>query len=59
MPVITTLLVIPPVDLHWFFEIFIRTEKEIQSVYTELFFPFSLKFLFSSNLELKKNFSEN
>ena len=23
--------VIPPVDLHWFFEISIRTEKKIQS----------------------------
>ena len=25
---------IPPVDLHWFFEISIRTEKKIQLVYT-------------------------
>ena len=36
----------PPVDLHWFFEISIRTEKKyqlqlkkkIQLVYTEIFF---------------------
>ena len=37
---------LPLVDLHWFFEIFIRTEKKIsvrtekkiQLVYTEIFF---------------------
>ena len=49
----------PPVDLYWFFEISTRTEKEIQLVYTEIFFQFLLKFFSSSNLELKKDFSEN
>ena len=46
---------IPPVDLHWFFEISIRTEKKfqlelkkkIQLVYTEILFQFLLKFFFS------------
>ena len=28
----------PPVYLHWFFEISIRTEKKNQLVYTEFFF---------------------
>ena len=28
----------PPVDLHWFFEISIRTEKKFQLLYTEFFF---------------------
>ena len=30
----------PPVDLHWFFEISIRTEKKIQLVLTEILFRF-------------------
>ena len=32
-----TLVDLPPVDLHWFFEISIRTEKKIQLVYTDFF----------------------
>ena len=59
--------ILPPVDLHWFFEISIRTEKKIQLqlkkkfqlVYTEIFFQWSLKFFFSYNLELNKNFSDH
>ena len=49
----------PPVDLHCFFEISIRTEKKIQLVYTEKNFQWSLKFFFSYNLELNKNFSDH
>ena len=53
---------IPPVDLHWFFEISnrtekknsVRTEKKFQLVSIEIFFQFLLKFFSSSNLELKK-----
>ena len=48
--------VIPPVDLHWFFEISIRTEKKIQVVCTEfsvyfLLFPYPKNFshFFSSH----------
>ena len=45
----------PPVDLHWFFEIsirtekkiLVRTEKKIQLVYTEILFQFLLNFFFS------------
>ena len=45
---ITARAISPPVDLHWFFEIFIRTEKKIsvrtekkiQLVYTEILFQF-------------------
>ena len=48
----------PPIDLHWFFEISIRTGKKFQLVYTEIFFQFSLKFFFSYKFELKKNFSQ-
>ena len=62
----------PPVDLHWFFEIYIRTEKKSVSLYwnfisvlTEILFQFLLKFYFSFYLrtekkyqwELKKKFS--
>ena len=63
----------PPVDLHCFFEISIRTEKKFQwelkkkFIYklTEIFFQCSLKFFFSSRpitekkfqWALKKNFS--
>ena len=32
----------PPVDLHWFFEISIRTEKKNQLVNTEIFFSSNL-----------------
>ena len=35
------LVALPLVDLHWFFEIFIRTE--VQLVYTEFFFQFKLR----------------
>ena len=46
---------LPPVDLHWFFEISNRTEKKFQLVlkkknqlvYTEILFQFLLKFFFS------------
>ena len=52
----------PPVDLHWFFEISIRTEKKIQLELkkkfsyklTEIFFQWSLKFFFSSRLRTEK-----
>ena len=48
---------LPPVDLHWFFEISIRTEKKNQLELkknfklTEIFFQCSLKFFFSSSLK--------
>ena len=56
--------VYPPVDLHWFFEISIRTEKKIQLELkknfsykvTEIFFQCSLKFFFSSRLRTEKKF---
>ena len=52
----------PPVDLHWFFEISIGTEKKfqlelkkkIQLVCTDIFFQFLLKFFFSSILITEK-----
>ena len=47
---------IPPVDLHWFFEISIRTEKKNQLVYTDISFQFSLEFFFSSKLWTEKKF---
>ena len=31
--VMTVFIDKPPIDLHWFFEIFIRTEKKFQLVY--------------------------
>ena len=54
----------PPVDLYWFFEISIRTEKKIQLELkknfsyklTEIFFQCSLKFFFSSRLRTEKKF---
>ena len=57
----------PPVDLHWFFEISIRTEKKIQLELkknfsyklTENFFQWSLKFFFSSRLRTEKKNSVN
>ena len=56
--------VIPPVDLYWFFEISIRTEKKNQLELkknfsyklTEIFFQCSLKFFFSSRLRTEKKF---
>ena len=50
----TTGITCPPVDLHWFFEISIRTEKKIQLELkkkisyklTEIFFQCSLIFFF-------------
>ena len=44
---------IPPVDLHWFFGISIRTEKKIQQELKKKFSYFILKFFFSYKLELK------
>ena len=57
-------LPIPPVDLHCFFEISIRTEKKIQLELkkkfsyklTGIFFQCSLKFFFSSRLRTEKKF---
>merc|ERR1711971_1361896 len=52
----------PPVDLYWFFEISIRTEKknqlELKKNFSyklaEVFFQCSLKFFFSSRLRTEK-----
>ena len=57
----------PPVDLHWFFEISIRTEEKIQLELkkkisyklTEIFSQLSLNFISVQNLKQKKNFSEH
>ena len=56
------LWLLQPVDLYWFFEISIRTEKKFQLELkknfsyklTEIFFQCSLKFFFSSWLRTEK-----
>ena len=57
--VFSSIFLFPPVDLHWFFEISIRTEKK-NSVRTEKKFSYKLtEFLSQFEINAKMDISKN